>query len=508
MSLRKDYSLSKDFDFSNSEEVSKIYENYQAEAIPGHYFKNLLHFFIKLYKGICGEGEDIDRVYSALDVYSSVNVTDSDYSFADEAEKLKNLHVVANQYLKMLDLTNRQLDSSIDGWLGKINSTTLTPEQRAQDLKFVTQSAFILNRRNFVYETDRYTFALINGLLKLEDDSDDFAENGDISFDEMDLPLFAHIPVVEDISEESLAENKMMQILFNIVEQDSYVPMNMIRARGDGNAIVRLWKKENGEDTPYFYTVSISEIYLAKVGYAGENAMWPGLIEAALMLMECPDADAPYAILGPELKDYDLEYLLGPNIPPIYETNQNHNDMIHAYIKCYFDAYSSFLGTNSLVIKDSFAYSKLMFALWEVIYALTCCFDRTFDVNNSAIVYLETSIAEYKQFVRENPAEDPMAKKRIAICGTIEELIKIGGQDSEYRKTPRLYFEKMLAAKIAKVLLESMKEEVTPQALEKKAEAVLNDEIFQKQAAKINVHTMKTASDKFAATVLAKMERR
>ena len=87
----------------------------------------------------------------------------------------------------------------------------------------------------------------------------------------------------------------------------------------------------------------------------------------------------------------------------------------------------------------------------------------------------------------------------------METINKIGTEESEYRRTPRLYFEKKLAAKVAKVLLESMHEEETPQSLNSKMQAVLANKNFKKQTAKLNVYMMNNASEKFAASVLAKL---
>lgn len=505
MSLRKDYSLTKDFNFEKEQEVSRMYDTYDDLLAPGHLFKTLLHYYIKVYKGSCGEGKDINKVYDAMEQYSLMNITDQNFTFADEAEKLRDLYNSVAEYAKILDVLNQQLDVTLDGWLGSIHSSTLTPEQRAQDLKFVTQVEFMFNRRACLFETNRYISALMSGLLDAEEDDTALYPSG---LNSIELPVFTHIPVVEDIDSSELGESKLMQILYNIVKQDSYPPMKMLHGCENGDVIVRLWKKEDGEDVPSFHTISKSDIYLNKIGCLRQKALWPGLVEAAVKRLDCTEEDLPYAILGPDLKDFNPEELLGPIVPPVYENRKNYNEMVHTYVKCYFDTYTALLGTNSLVLEETVEYTRVKFALWEVIYALTCSFDQTFDIVIPAIELLKTTMAEYKNLVQNNPDVDPMAKKRIAILTTMEDLIKIGSVDSEYRRNPRLYFEKILAAKIAKVLLESMKMEITEQSLEGKTDAILHNEAFKQKAAKINIHMMKTASDKFAASVLAKMEGR
>lgn len=505
MSLRKDYSLTKDFNFEEEKEVIEMYDSYEDVLIPGHYFKSQLLYFLKIYKGSCGEGEEINKVYSALENYARVNITNPDFSFADEAEKLRDLNQGATEYAKELDILNQQLDAVLDGWMGGIHSTTLTPEQRAQDLNYVTRVEFMFNRRALAFETKRYTSIIMSGGLDVDDSEWTYGSEG---FDSVELPVFTHIPVVEDIDQSELAKSRLMQILFNIVKQDSYVPMRMLYGCDSGNVIVRLWQKEDGEDKPCYFSIDKSGVYLDKIGCLGQKTIWPGIVEAAINQFECSNSDLPYAILGPALKDYDLDYLLGPIEMPEYDNRKSYNEMVHEYIKCYFDIYTALLGTNSLIIKDTVEYTKLKFALWEMINALSCCFDRTFDVATPAVELLKTYITAYKKFVQQNPSVDPVAKKRLLICDTMEELIKLGNQDSPFRQHPKLYFEKILATRIAKVLLESMKAEITQQSIEEKTDAILNNEVFKRKTAKINIYMMKTANDKFAASVLAKMEGR
>lgn len=503
MSLRRDFSLSKDFDFENDSEMERLYQGYEAVKLPGHFFKKLLTYFMRIYKGCCGEGEGINKVYHSLEQYLSINVADANYSFAEEAESLRNLYESVNEYSKELDELNGQLDSAIDRWLSGIHSGKLTDQQRAEDLKYVAQSALLFNRRDLVYTTNSYIGFLMNGTLEYEDAYE--VDDDDFSLGALELPLFVHYPVVEDISQNSLGESRLMQILYNIVALDSQPPMKMLHDCNNGNAIVRLWKKENGEDKPYYFTVDKKDVYIARFGDGGEKSLWPGLVEVAIGMLECSSEEIPYAVLGPDLNNYDLETILGPNNPPVYETNQRYNDMIHEYITCYYDAYSMLLLADSLMLKDTLEYTRLAAAVWEVIYALACCFDRTFDVVSPAIKFLESAIAEYKESVQENVKTDPVVKKRIAICNMMETINKIGTEESEYRRTPRLYFEKKLAAKVAKVLLESMHEEETPQSLNSKMQAVLANKNFKKQTAKLNVYMMNNASEKFAASVLAKL---
>ena len=75
-----------------------------------------------------------------------------------------------------------------------------------------------------------------------------------------------------------------------------------------------------------------------------------------------------------------------------------------------------------------------------------------------------------------------------------------------HRENPRSYFEEKLAGRVAKVLIKVMQAEETPRNLEEKAAAVLSSKSFKHQAAKINVHVMNTASDEYAAALVAKLK--
>ena len=81
MSIKRDNSLFKDFDFENSLEMEQIYQGYESVTLPGRFFKSMLSFFMKIYKGCCGEGTGINQVYDALTQYINVNIANEDYVF-------------------------------------------------------------------------------------------------------------------------------------------------------------------------------------------------------------------------------------------------------------------------------------------------------------------------------------------------------------------------------------------------------------------------------------------
>ena len=503
MSLNKDNLLLKDLDFENSLEMEQIYQGYKPAEFLGRFSKNSLDYLLKIYKGCCGEGSGINKVYDALLQYIRVNIANEDYAFADEAVKLQDLYLSANEYSKELAQLNQELDSVIDDWRGSVNLNKLNEKQRAEDMKYVAQSALLFNRQSFVHAIKLYVNLLMRGCLEYEDTPD---ANSDASLGAFELPIFTHIPTAEDISKNALGESKLMQILYNLAETDSQLIMSMLHDCNNGKAIVRLWKKENGIDKPYLFVLSKGDIYIERIAYKREKSLWPSLIETAIRYMDCPQEEIPYAVLGPKYEDYDLSTLQEKNIPDGHKVGQNYNDMVNEYVMCYYDAYSALFGMQSIACKTTIQYIRLAIAIWEVIYALVCCLNSSIDAIEPAIEFLKSVMAEYKESVQKNSRFNPVARQGIEICDTLEKLMELGNDESEYRSKPRKYFEKNLAEKIAKVVLGSTHEEETPQVVEEGTAAILGSKLFKRQIAIIGIHEMNTASDEYAAALLKKMK--
>ena len=134
MALRRDYSLTKDIVFEDNEDlVYSLTEKYGASYIQGQYYKEMLKEYITVYKGICGKGEDISKLFELLSQYASMDISDPDYTYVDEADNLRDAFYGTTEYNKILDKVNEELSRMIDGWLASVNPKAINHQQRQQD---------------------------------------------------------------------------------------------------------------------------------------------------------------------------------------------------------------------------------------------------------------------------------------------------------------------------------------------------------------------------------------
>lgn len=510
MALRRDYSLTKDIDFYKSKDFYALSDQYESPLVPGRNVKAGFKYFVKIYEGVCGAGEEIEKIFSDLHSYAAMDITAADYIPSAETALLKDMYILIRDYEAEIADLNDQLGRKIDGWLATINPKTMTPEQRRQDIQFVGQVELVLNRRVFLHEMQEYLNAMMKGCLP-EVTYPFESEDPDSSAGSIDLPVMTHIPQEEDIGKDELQDDPLMQLLYNITAKDSYVIMRMFHDYDNGNACVRLWKNQDGKYVPQFASVAKSQVYLSRIAYENQKAIWPGLIEAAAAQLgfDNDKQTLAEAILGPEYERYDKDQLFGPNKMPEVNASEEHNTLVQAYLKCAFNAYQAMLITNSLVIEDEPAYVKLMFGLKELLYAFTTCLGTTFDNVMNSVTVVKQLMADYRKSVEESGRlSEPTVKQRLSICETVDDVVYLLENDCEYHNDPRGYFEQFLAKQIAVVLLNSLKKETSPEAVAAKAADVMADKAFKRASAKLTIHNLKHASAKTAESVLAAMEGR
>lgn len=510
MALRRDYSLTKDIDFIKSRDIYALSNDYESVKVPGRNSKRVMQYLLRIYRGCCGEGSEIEKIYDVYDSYSTIEATDLDYMFVSEAELLKNMYTLVNEYNTELDNLNDQLGRKIDSWLATINPKMLNPEQKQRDVQFVGQVELILNRRVFIHEIKEYMDSLMKGTLKDPGYPSEIPDPNSTAVS-LELPVMTHVPQEEDISEDDLSSNNLFQVLYNIVAQDSYVIVNMFRDYDNGNVCLRLWKKENDKFVPQFFSINKSDVYLEKIGYLNQKAIWPGLIEAAVKQLDLPGDKLSFAevILGPEYVNYELGYLIGPNEAPTEEDFEKFNNLVEAYVKCTFDVYSAMLLTNSLVIADEAIYVKLLFGIKELIYSLIACLSLSLDLANDAVNMVKQLILDYQEDVQNRDLlSDPVVRKRLSICDTMKDVLRMLESDEAYHNNPRGYFALTLAEKIAESLLRSSNQDASGETLKEKTKEVLADKAFKRQVSKINIHNLKHSTSKMADAVLSAMESR
>ena len=508
MALRRDYSLTKDIVFEENEDiVYPLHEKYKPSAIQGQYYKAMLKEYIALYKGICGKGEDINKLFDLLGQYAAMDIADPDYSFFNEADNLRNAIYGTTEYNKSLDLLNKELSRMIDGWLSSVDSKVINPQQRKQELVFIGQAEQILNRRSFLYGSKMILNTLMQGLL--QEGYPEEEKISDSTYSSINLPMMTHIPYVDDLDESELVYNPLIQVLYNIVAVNSYIPISLLHDYDNGNVCVRLWRKEQEEYVPFYTSVAKSEVYADKIGYANQKSIWPGIIEAAFAGYGIPETkeEIVEALLGPNASKYDMERLCGDNIRPADNWSKELNEVIHSYVTCLYDIYSAFLLTCSLVTEDELPYVKLQYGIKECMEMVSSCMGQTLEQAKDVVEGLSNLIAEYRESVASQNSSTTV-QKRLSVCDTAEELLELYNSDSEYHLQPHSYFEKFLAEKIVKIILSESNKELTQEAIDRKVNDILKDSVFRQETSKMNIHMLKNAGEKFAEHVLAKMERR
>ena len=508
MALRRDYSLTKDIVFEENEDiVYSLSENYSTSYIQGQYYKEMLKEYITVYRGICGKGEDISKLFDLLSQYASMNISDPDYTYVDEADNLRDAFYGTTEYNKILDKVNEELSRMIDGWLASVNPKAVNPQQRQQELKLIGQAEQILNRRSFVYDSILILNAMLQGLL--EEGYPEEERIPDSSYGFVNLPMMTHIPFTDDLDETELMYNPLMQVLYNMVAVNSYIPIDMCHDYDNGNVCVRLWRREEDDFIPVYTSVVKSEVYMNKIGYANQKTIWPGIIEAAFENVGLPDSkeEMVEAILGPAASKYDMKFLCGRNIRPVENWSKELTEAVRSYMRCLYDIYSAFLLTNSLVAEDELPYVKLQYAIKEGMDIIACCLGQTLEQARDAMKGLSEILSEYRESVASQKSS-PTVQKRLSVCDTAEKLLELFDSDSEFHLHPHIYFEVFLAEKVAKIILSSGNKEMTKEAVNEKLKAVIKDSVFRQEASKMNIHMLKNAGGKLAESVLAKMERR
>ena len=279
----------------------------------------------------------------------------------------------------------------------------------------------------------------------------------------------------------------------------------------NGDVCVRLWKKEHDLFVPKFFSINKSDVYFDKIESLNQKAIWPGLIEAAIKQLN-PSGDKlslAEAILGPEYVNYEPGYLMGPNEAPPEEDFEEFNLIVESYVKCTFDIYSAMLLTNSLVVDDEAVYIKLMFGIKELLYSLIACLSMSLDLANDAVNMVKKLISDYQEDVKKRDLlSDPVVKKRLSICDTLNDVLRLLQSNDAYHNNPRGYFALILAKQIAESLLKSLNIDASEEVLKKKTKAVFADKAFRKQISKMNIHNLKHSTAKMAESVLSAMEGR
>ena len=508
MALRRDYSLTKDIVFEENEDVVNfIYEKYEVPYIQGQYYKGMLREYVTFHKGICGKGEDINQQFDLLYEYASINVTDPNYAFVDEADNLRNAFYGLTEYTDTLDIVNEELGRTVDGWLFSANPKATNPQQRKKELILIGQVEQIINRRSFVYESLRLINAMMQGSLIEGFPEEEKQPDHPCGF--INLPIMIHIPCIDDLDETELLYSPLIQVLYNMVAVNSYIPMQICHDYDNGNVCVRLWRKEQEEYIPFYASVAKSEVYVDKIGYSSQKTIWPGIIEAAFNELGLPETkeEIVEAILGPDTSKYDMAYLCGENIHPAEDWSNELTEAIRSYIRALYDIYSSLLLTSSLLTEDELPFVKLQYGLKACVDAVACCIGQTLELAQNAVRGLSELLSEYRESVASQTTSATV-QKRLSICDTADRLLELYNSDSDFHLRPHTYFEVFLAEKIAKLILSSTNEELTKEAVNRKMKAVITDSVFRQEVSKMNIHILRTANKNLAESVLAKMERR
>ena len=506
MALRRDYSLTKEIVFEENEDlIYSLYEKYDLPYIQGQYYKDMLWEYITFHKGICGKGEDINELFDLLYRYASINVADTYYTYVDEATNLRDAYFGLTKYNMTLDAVNEELSRTIDGWLASADTKTINIKQRKQELTIIGQIENIINRRSFVYESIQLIKAMMQG--SLAEGFPEEKDRPDSPYGFLNMPMMTHIPCIDDLNEAELMYSPLIQVLYNVIALNSYVPIDICHDYDNGHVCVRLWRKEQEKYVPFYASISKYEIYDNKIENYNQKTIWPGIIEAAFEKFGLPKTkeEIVEAILGPATSQYDMAYLCGENIRPAKNWSDDLTEAIRSYIKCLYDIYSSFLLTYSLLTEDEVPFVKLQYGLKACMDVVACCVGQTLDLAQNAVKGLSELLSEYRESVAAQTTSVTV-RKRLSICDTADSLLELFNCNSEFYLTPHIYFESFLAEKIAKLILSSNSEELTKEAVNEKVRAVITDSDFREAVSKMNIHILKNADEKVTESVLAKME--
>ena len=469
--------------------------NYKTMQIPGHEIRNIFLYQGFYDKASCGEGEGIDEIFANAANFAT-NVLDSEnYTFSEEAAFLKELLVAIKCYKFELDELREAVSRITEEWVSKVNPREMTKEQRQQEMNYVGHEEIVRKREEVTNRLEKYILNLMNGELS---DAGMPSEKPDIQslFDSVDLPIMTHMPKVGDIGKKELESSPLYQVLYNIVAKDVYAIVSLFHDYNNGNVCVRLWKKEGESYSPCFCSIKKTDVYMEHIGYGTERAFWPGLIKAAADQLEVPNDKRilAEAILGPELKNHDIDYIVGRNLPVAVYEPRDYDGPESEYARGLFETYIVLQSNGSLFVKDNKEYHIVKIAIRELIDALFSCFDGDLERALPSCEYLKEKIAEYEEYAKTaTMAEGAVAKKRVAVLNTLSILLNFMSGDSPYKNNPREYFERNFTTKTAEHLLNSYHKDVTAESLKAMTEKLYSNKAYRSSINKLSMHMLNAA---------------
>ena len=257
--------------FIDDELLNSWVGGYNAEQ------KKILLPLANIYYELCDRDPNLNRLLTMIEEYCSPD-EDKKLSFEDESAMLSKILSVLKNYVMGCRQMSAKINKELEQKFSKVPASKMTPELIKAQRKYIRKLEQTENRKTAM----TMLYERLN----------------------MDLPVFPHEPVMEDITPE-MVENFSPFIGVASVARLYYDRIKeMITVNDDETVTVKLWKDLS---TPVEVKVKLSDVTDGFMKEKGCGCMWAGILKEAFEKSEIkPESDRIGAYLecffGPDFR--------------------------------------------------------------------------------------------------------------------------------------------------------------------------------------------------------------
>lgn len=477
---------------------------YQTTDIGGKYAKKMLSVSTKVHFIFSGEDMELKFINSLVMKYAQLDSL-GDNAYANETVALdmiiRNLDKDVEYCEKKSAFDERDLAEA------EIRMKMLPPEeQRRYDVELVWQRERDENMRLAIASYKLYFDDLVFGAL----DSDFYDESEIVEFDSstdtLQMPVFTHDPLMEDITKIQLGKNSFYWALASMASLYSMELRTLIKDCNNGNVLVRLWNPSKKEYE--VVKVDKAEAYYQNTMEFEAECIWPALIVSALEkigidINTANVEDSIQCIFGPDKKILSAQELIEYTEPEETEVLESFAKSIRGYRKCFQDFYLAWIATDSIFDEHTPEFDLMMGTFKEAISATFVSQICDLDVFTDVINLLKTAADSYRAL---DNASNQKEKRRLQVCNAIDKL-QIIFNDESYRIDPVLKYQCDFTEAFSKVYIAVSGQAVTDQAVQELSATFITNKKYKGVIGKIDIPTLCAAEKRTIEAVAAALSK-
>ncbi|MDO5331433.1 MAG: hypothetical protein Q4E99_02025, partial [Bacillota bacterium] len=240
-----------------------------------------------------------------------------------------------------------------------------------------------------------------------------------------DLPVFAHPPVPEDITDKMIEEIPGFRELKQVCAKNFRNILGMFCDNKDGTVWVRIFKRVDGKVQPCYVKIQKMTVYMKWVLLDRYENLWTGLIKEALQL-----ADIDYSNMsGLELlsscfgEELDINSFKDEVKDDTYYLTHFNEKSILEYARSVYEIYLNMMSTTSFKIEIQEKGAVLLLSIKRLMTIMPVLIDQPKEFIKEIMDTLSEQTAIYKEQYKD--VKDKRTVLRMQICDSIESLYKI-----------------------------------------------------------------------------------